>query len=529
MNYSIKWTGQTLNAVTTELLQASGSRLTIAVGDVLRIEGTVVAVCPTTMLAKEWEYSCLIKNDTGSTSFVGTPIVTDLRGDAGTESWVFDIEADDANEAFILWVTGQTGTIINWNAFGSFGDTISSVSPDSPTLKTQIDSLIGTGITAAEYNPWVEAGARTIVDILKPEDMQRHSTSYSVPSVGGLNVVLYRIWRVLVGGNTAIQRDEGQSTQVGDSNSFYKASVLTPAYIISAGIMKCYNGAALSIGNMIGIKYPTGIDTSIDTEIEGVPENLHYAVVLYAAIQGRIQQLTTLMKTTMANLAVPSFSASSIAVPSAITITTVGYTDASHTAVSHTDIGEMPAVPTFTPAVLPVEIEESIVSFDAATNSEDIELAQSALTKAERMLNKYQMLIQENLGSFNKEMTRQKADIDKVLQEAQTKSQEAQLNAKNATDVAVQNASKEMEALISDNVAKIQKLQADIQKYGQTVNAYVSTYQADIQTYQANIAKVAQQHSGMLAGIQQLQSEYHSLIDLYLGRNTKQPQQDQNN
>lgn len=664
MDYQIKWSGTTTDSSETEVYQASSTRLTLSTGDVLRIQGTVVAIKPSTTTTKEWEYSALIKNSSGTVSFVGDPIVTDVRGDTGTDSWLFTIVADNINKAFVPKVTGQSSTTIDWNIFGNYGDTSSSVSPTAPTIKTQIDSLIGSGITSAEYNPWVEAGARTIVDILKPEDLQRHSTAIAVPSSGGLNVVLYRIWRVLVGGQLATQRDEGQLNQVIDSNSFYKASAFTPVYIVLAGILKCFNGIGQTIGTMIGIKYPTGIDTSVDTEIEGVPENLHYAVVLYAAIQGRIQQLTTLMKTTLAGLVravsvspsslrVPLFtytttattigslgtpptyskpsigtlpatltidelSIASIEIPTAPTLASVVYTDATGATISTATIGEIGAVPTYIPAVVPSEIEAGILEFNAkmADTVEDIELAKPHIEKVSVLIQQYQALVSEAQTVFNSAITKQKAEIDRLLQLGQMMSQRYLEQAKLTTDVSMQNKIQTMTALIQNNNSLLQKYQDDVTLYSQLVNARVSAYQSNIQAkvqvytsnvkttldvwtldiqnelnkyqkelaiyqstvevavknaefalqkalqdgnqglakeiqeydaylkkysaevqkyqidvqsilqgFQADVERTVQEHAGMLASQQQLQSEYHSLIDLYLGRSTQQQPQ----
>lgn len=247
------------------------------------------------------------------------------------------------------------------------------------TLQTQIENLTGSAFAAALYDDWLIAGARGIVDILKPEDMERHSTATEVPTTG-LACSLYRVWRVLVGNNTAVPRDTGNESQVVDANSFYKATPFTPAYIVKSGVMKCYNGvfnptvtvhtagdgytvgevllfdggltlevtaittdgndgvaavrvlfvgstvtghdvapvaasldgsaatfnltmtgtASSTVGSLIGIQYPTAIDSSTDLDIVGIPENMHHAVVLYASIQARLKQMSdinTLMTT----------------------------------------------------------------------------------------------------------------------------------------------------------------------------------------------------------------------------------------
>jgi hypothetical protein len=384
------------------------------------------------------------------------------------------------------------------------------------TLKTQIDNLIGVQLASTIYDDWLVAGARTIVDLLKPEDLERHSVSVSVPITTGLSVSLYRIWKILVSGYDATQYPAGFETQIVDANSLLKSSVFTPGYIINAGTLKCYNGANCA-GDLIGIAYPTAIDSSTATDITGVPENMHHAVILYSAIQGRIKQLSELMKTTLEALTISDIDTSSIIAPTSPTLGTVSYVDATGATVSATSIGTIPVVPTFTPATVPTDIATAISAFDTAMTAEDIELAQSQLVKADKMLGKYQSLIQEGLGSFNKDMEKFKADIQKVIDQAQITLQEAQANAKYSTDVSVQNKAKTMEAIVQNNNSLLQKYQGDTTVYAQKVNALVSQYGTNTQIFSQKVSRTMNEHQGLLGGLQQLQSEYHELINSYLG------------
>jgi 2-succinyl-5-enolpyruvyl-6-hydroxy-3-cyclohexene-1-carboxylate synthase len=138
------------------------------------------------------------------------------------------------------------------------------------------------------------------------------------------------------------------------------------------------------------------------------------------------------------------------------------------------------------------------------------------------MLDKYQMLIQEGLGSFNKDLEKYRSDVQKVINQAQTTLQEAIANAKMSTDVSVQNKAKTMEAIVQDNNLVLQKFQQEVAAYAQKVNSLVSQYSTNNQIFQSKITKTIQEHTGLYVGLQQLQSEYHGLIDLYLGRKTKQ-------
>lgn len=293
------------------------------------------------------------------------------------------------------------------------------------TLKTQIENIIGSVFTSTLYDDWLVAGARTIVDVLKPEDLERHSTSVSVTSAG-INATGYRIWKVVGGTNSniAISREVGSESQVIDASnySFYKATAFTPAYIIAAGTLKIYAGSTATSGILVGIAYPSAIDSSTQTEIVGVPENMHYAVVLYAAIQGRLKQMSDL------NSTLHTAAASAISELSALSIS------------------ELSLIPQLN------NLETYLVT------NEDIELAKGVIE-----------------------------DIGTRLANWQS------------------NASARLKAI---NDAEFNKIQGQLA----TLKAHVEGYSNEAQALNLSM--------------QQLQSEYHTLIDLYLGR-TKSSQQGQ--
>jgi hypothetical protein len=58
----------------------------------------------------------VIKNLGGVTSMVGTPAMTLLGGDVGTEGWSITAEADDPRDALILRATGSMSHLIRWVA-----------------------------------------------------------------------------------------------------------------------------------------------------------------------------------------------------------------------------------------------------------------------------------------------------------------------------------------------------------------------------------------------------------------------------
>jgi len=382
------------------------------------------------------------------------------------------------------------------------------------TLKTQIDNLVGAGLASTLYDNWLVAGARTVVDILKDEDMERHSTAVSIPKVAGLDVTLYRIWQILANGNTAIQRITGNESQVIDSNSFYKAGTLTPAYIIRAGVLKCYDGRTVAVdannteitlvgagtnydngdivtlaGGMtvsvstaapaspvtavavygygtaqpaitagatttngsgsgctitvtlaptsylIGIQYPTAIDSSTATDITGVPENMHYAVILYSAIQSRIKQISDT-------------------------------TDSMQTLISATLSSVSALITSPMTVVADLSISTQLTAMETALTEQDIELVTANI-------NDVQVRIQE----WKTRVDARKTEFD-----------------------------------------------ADMQKAKEEFDGTVARVSSDLGTLKARIESYTQKLAGYTVGLKELQSEYHGLINLYLGKTQQQGQ-----
>lgn len=389
------------------------------------------------------------------------------------------------------------------------------------TLKTQIDNVIGAGLASSLYDNWLVAGARTTVDILKDEDLERHSSSVVIPITTGLNVTLYRIWQILVGGNSAIQRITGNETQAVDSNSFYKAGPYTPAYIIQAGTLKCYDGtirgtptlvsggtgygigevltfgthgfkmitltvdgsgviltwqvydygsgepggtytttsgfgsnAQCSItitentinGTLIGIQYPTAIDSSIATDITGVPENMHYATILYACIQARLKQISNI---------------------SDDMTTLITGTIASVTNLITTPIADIASIAT----VAEPTLTTYLAAMETALTAEDIELVTANINDLNIRLEQWKQQVTASNVAFEAGVLKGKTMFEGDLAKAKA----------------------EFEGVINRVSSELSTLKTKIDGYTQKLQVHAT-------------------------GLQQLQAEYHGLINLYLGK-----------
>jgi hypothetical protein len=105
---------QTNDATSAELsLDGDSARLTIAPDRAL-VFRVLVAGRSTTGSSAAYTASGVIVNAGGATSMVASPTVTVLGEEVA--AWSFKIEADNANDALVLEVTGAAATTIRWVA-----------------------------------------------------------------------------------------------------------------------------------------------------------------------------------------------------------------------------------------------------------------------------------------------------------------------------------------------------------------------------------------------------------------------------
>lgn len=133
MDYQVKLSGQTTNAVATEIFLIDGTRFPIAYNATYRVQGTAIASDIVSLAAKEWSYSILIKNVAGTTSIIDYSAPTSLDADAAASTWDLSFAADDTNDTLDVTVTGVTGRTITWNVGFNF-DNIGYTPTVTPAL-----------------------------------------------------------------------------------------------------------------------------------------------------------------------------------------------------------------------------------------------------------------------------------------------------------------------------------------------------------------------------------------------------------
>lgn len=110
-------TGTTSTRATTDAAAAgTANQLVLRNNSVFKVVGRAVAYDLTTLDAKEWDFSALIKRGAAAanTSFVGTPSITSAFADTAAATWVITLTADTTNGALGVNVQGAGANQIRW-------------------------------------------------------------------------------------------------------------------------------------------------------------------------------------------------------------------------------------------------------------------------------------------------------------------------------------------------------------------------------------------------------------------------------
>jgi hypothetical protein len=105
---------------TLSILTADGSAsytnnvLQVVTKSAYLVKGSVIAYSNASDLARAWEFTAAIKNTSGTTTLVGTPIINDIAYDSGASGWNLSITADSGTSSLKVEVTGQSSTTIRW-------------------------------------------------------------------------------------------------------------------------------------------------------------------------------------------------------------------------------------------------------------------------------------------------------------------------------------------------------------------------------------------------------------------------------
>lgn len=105
-----------VRATTDAAAAGTTNQVVLRNNSVFKIMGRAVAYDMTTLDAKEWEFSALIKRgaNASATQQVGVPSVTSTFGDVATSAWTLTVGVDTTNGAVAVNVQGAGTNQIRW-------------------------------------------------------------------------------------------------------------------------------------------------------------------------------------------------------------------------------------------------------------------------------------------------------------------------------------------------------------------------------------------------------------------------------
>ena len=395
------------------------------------------------------------------------------------------------------------------------------------TYQIEIEDLIGSVGDTAFITDALTNGARELMNLLPEDELELFSQTLT-DTGSGIATSTLKVISANKSGYEAKKVPSSMSGRYEDSGSIYFATTKSPVFYMKNG--KTYvvpSGGAVQV-----VKYPT-IDyddlPGAYTSTDAVPEDIEPLLVLYAAVKGRIRQLSdkrasipssitlpvepaaptidTSVGTSLsgisysapasptfpADISIPSLDAdsgldvpsyskpimtlSSIVEPDNLTInatapTTVPaaptfiYADASASEVGTETVGGLGTAPTFVSPVLSTDFG----SVDTEINDDDVEIAEIKLNKIQAQVGEYGSKIQDAQIRFNKENTEYQALLQQSIEEARLSLQEEN----------------------QEYVAELQRFQSEISVYQADVNKEVQEYTNQLQRYKIELDTVYQ-------------------------------------
>ena len=322
--------------------------------------------------------------------------------------------------------------------------------------------------------------------------------------------------------------DEANADDYQDVNSIYYTSKLDPVYYISNDTLHVIPTPASGQSALVKHITPATNQTLSASAIDNLPSELNRGVVLFAAIEILRKQLnnknTTLinLSTNLNNIDPPDGSS----VISDVTYSGPGNDDvgsaSSGSGVSNStgvqagndiDLGSPPA---YNKSSSGLDHDAGSIAVNDFIDTEDVELAQIALSKESQKLQNYQAEIADELNEFNGQANNYRIEIQTKLDRAQRNIQAsindarndlaaAQATAQLATNVSIRNQAEKSQRLIQNAINAMQAIMADNQ-------ANLSKYTLDLNRYQARVSEAVQEYQ---LAFQEVVQDYNWLAQQY--------------
>ena len=444
------------------------------------------------------------------------------------------------------------------------------------TFQTAVQSYIGTFSDTASLSQWLTECAQMFISKLPDKVLRPYSSNYSVSSSGS-SVIWKRVLEISYNYYISKEFPAGMKARLLDAHSIYYALSTSPAHYIDNGNLYIAVGGSNVNGIMLAVAYPTV--SYADSSIVGLPIELNQAVILFAAIQGQIQNInnihvsidgltfsfptppttpsvpsfvygavnpTTIAETTIGNLGIaPSYNPPVLSlpsIPSAFSIVSIppitpaipsfSYTDAISGIITPTTIVALPALTPYTVSLnaaplfvlsgigtAPTPLSAPSFTYTPATAGIIANINTTDLSAKFAQLSTY-LDTNNDFELAQGKIADIQASLNQFIQQANLSIQQAQVNAKLSTDTSVQN---ELELL----QAQIQNYTSSIQQYGVTLDKYKTDITAKYQEYQLNLQSYVQ---GSQIALTNALNTFNSNVEVYratIQENLAQAQLDQ--
>ena len=357
------------------------------------------------------------------------------------------------------------------------------------TFQVRVEDIIGSVGDTDALSDWLTEGARRVILYLPESKLENYPTAALTDSGTGVSIAAYRPIRAHKSGYGARRIDAGLKTQAGLSTSIHYATAADPVWYIE--LSKAF--VLPSGGSVIAIAFPTVLYSA--STITAFPIEHENAVVLYAAIRGRLRQIYDLINTNLGGLA---FSAQ--VAPSAPIAPSFTYTDALGEVISSTTISFSDTL-TYTPPVF----GGAYTNADTALSNQDVELANGHLNKVNSQLDQFQKDLFNSLNEFNKDAKQAELNLQEAISQAQLTQQRLIQQAELTTNVDLQNQLRKYERQVSE-------YRAELEKYGAEMQGYVSQVNEESQRFNSRIQQYIQQSNSYLTQLQLLYTEYNEIM-----------------
>lgn len=336
--------------------------------------------------------------------------------------------------------------------------------------------------------------------------------------------------------------DEANADDYQDVNSIYYTSKLDPVYYISNDTLHVIPTPANGQSALVKHITPATNQTLGASAIDNLPSELNRGVVLFAAIEILRKQLNT-KNATLVGL---STGLNSISPPSGDNLlTAVTYSGPGNDDVGNSSAGtvtnstgvqagndiDLGSPPAYNKSSSGLDHDTGSIAVNDFIDTEDVELAQIALSKESQKLQDYQAGIADELNEFNGQANNYRIEIQTKLDRAQRNIQAsindarndlaaAQATAQLATNVSIRNQAEKSQRLIQNAINAMQAIMADNQanlsKYTLDLNKYQAQVSEAVQEYQLSFQEVVQDYNWLAQQYQIARNDFIDFLSPYI-------------